>query len=465
MKKKLLHSDWTIFYIVSLLFALLLSFAFMGGDDVASMRLEGGTLAGYWLHSLELYQTQTARVLINFPIFIFTDHPPVFWAIYMGICLLVLMSAFSLLFVDREYRREGNHFIACMVMMFPFSVLYEAGWISTATTYLASAAFGFMALVPVRKAVYGEPFRWWEYILFAACLIYGANLEQMMAVLLACYTVAVLVLAFRKKTCPYLIVLLVLCILSAAFILLCPGNGARTDMEINTKYPPFAMLNLIDKAELGYSTALKWLLFDNNVFMAVSCILLALLIWKKYQDRFYRLLALFPVCVTLLTGPFSSAAETMFPYLACLKQDIPYYGLVNAANRGGILEFGRFFLMSLTVMTILAEFVLLADDAGTCLAAMILLLAGTASRVVLGFSPTIFASGNRTCSIMSFCIIGAVVLIYMHNIRRLQLSERFRKRILTAAEIVMAVCFVNLLFLVAAAFRTEFPYSFRVPLL
>ena len=121
--------------------------------------------------------------------------------------------------------------------------------------------------------------------------------------------------------------------------------------------------------------------------------------------------------------------------------------------------------MSITVLAICAEMVLLIDDVEICLACAALVLAGTGSRVVLGFSPTIFASGNRTCTIMSFCIIAAVTLIYMHNIRQGRLSERFRRRTLTVMDVIMAVCFVNLLFLTAAAFRTEFPYSYRLPLL
>lgn len=466
MKKRTILSEWGLCLAVSCAFAVILSFACMGGDDVASMHLEGGSLAQYWSRCVGMYQTQTARILINFPVFIFTDHSVVLWAAFMGLALFVLMSAMSFLLVERDFRREGNHFIACITMMFPFSVLYEAGWISTATTYLAPAAFGFMALVPIRKILRGEAFRWWEYPAYAACLIYSANLEQMMAVLLACYITAFIYTAFfRRKVSPYLSVLLLLCILSALFIITCPGNGGRVDMEINTKYPPFAMQNVLDKAELGYSTALKWLLFDNQVFVVLACGLLYALVRNRYEDRLFKGLALFPFLVVALTGPLYNVTETLFPYLGSLKEEIPYYGLINLADGGSVLAFGRFFLMSVTVLAICAEMVLLIDDVEICLACAVLVLAGTGSRVVLGFSPTIFASGNRTCTIMSFCIIAAVTLIYMHNIRQGRLSERFRRRTLAVMDVIMAVCFVNLLFLTAAAFRTEFPYSYRLPLL
>ncbi len=38
-----------------------------------------------------------------------------------------------------------------------------------------------------------------------------------------------------------------------------------------------------------------------------------------------------------------------------------------------------------------------------------LLISGVASRVAIGFSPSIFVSGNRTCAVMGYCIIAIAI--------------------------------------------------------
>ena len=106
----------------------------------------------------------------------------------MGVSLFVLLTAISALFVAAD-KRWGNTIAAGLVMLYPFTELGSAGFIATMTTYLSPIAFGMMALVPIRRMLGRERLCWYEMLGYCACLIFGANNEQMMIVILSVYTV------------------------------------------------------------------------------------------------------------------------------------------------------------------------------------------------------------------------------------------------------------------------------------
>ena len=85
--------------------------------------------------------------------------------------------------------------------------------------------------------------------------------------------------------------------------------------------------------------------------------------------------------------------------------------------------------------------------------AVILLAAGTASRVAMGFSPTIYASNTRTFAVMGFSVIAVGVLIYVKNVEKGILSKIVEKKILYGMRLSLLFSFINLWFLISTIFR------------
>ena len=190
------------------LFFLIFSFARRFNDDIWPGNLyENGNVLQYWQHSLNAYTTWSSRLFVNF-----------IW--------LILMYSLSKLFV-KQNKKECNFMIACLVMLFPFQYMSEAGWIATMTTYLSPTAFGFLSLIPIKKFLDNEKFSWWEYILYTVALIYGANIEQMMVVILGAYVVAAIYFLTVRQFHFYWIIQFLLSIVSCLNTLWCPGNHFR----------------------------------------------------------------------------------------------------------------------------------------------------------------------------------------------------------------------------------------------
>ena len=426
-----------IFYLVSVLFAFVFCFAVRARDDIGTNLLENGTLCGYWQKSAGLYQTWSSRVLINFLIFIFTDHVLAVWAFFMGVSMFVLLKAFSILLAGDgrgHGDRKSGHVIACLVMLYPFQDLSSAGWISTMTTYFSPIAFGFMSLVPIQKRKQGEGLRRWEYAAYALCLLFGADNEQMMVVLAACYLVAVLYFAVQRTVSRYVVFLFLLAVGRGFLTMFCPGNQVRKQAEVAAWFPSYGMLNIVDKADLGLFTTLEWIFLDCHVFTVVICIGLACLVWRKYRDWTIRMICLFPAAVSVFLYP-------VFHLLSV--GGVSYYGLVTAENRGGWRAFSLYFVLSFAAAVVCLELFLLLDDLWDLLGALVLLAAGMASRAAMGFSPTIYASGPRTCSVLGFCMIAAGLFVLFGNVPP-RVWQGGRARWVYALDVVVLGAFLKL---------------------
>ncbi len=410
-----LWNENKIIIITSVVFAVVFAFAHMALDDVAGMHVENGGLIGYCKKSVGMYFTWASRVIVNFVVFVFTDNNPIYWAIFNGISMLAMLAAIKKLFIG-DGKKASEIFMVCLVALFPYWHLASAGWMATVSTYFSPMAFGMLSLVPIKKICDGEQIEKREFVFYLACLIYGANNEQVMVVILLAYVIAFgWQLFMNKELNNQLLINVLAASASAIFIFTCPGNAARKIDETVSWFPGFGHLNVIDKAELGYETAAQWLVFGNNLFFEVICVLLCILVWIKYGDRMIRTVALIPAIMTVAFGPFKTILTSLYPQIDSLAADIPYWGLVNPANRGGLGPFAEFFLISICLFIVLANALLLCREWKNAVVIVTLLFAGFASRVAMGISPTIYVSGSRTSLVMCFCIIAVMIYIFSIN--------------------------------------------------
>ena len=445
------YHEKRVFFASSILFGILFSYIHVFCDDIAGMRIESGTLADYWERAVDACSWWSSRVLVNFVLLIFVDNSQFFlFGALMGLSLFILLYSFSELFTPAEgrYKRQCNLVITCLVLLFPFQYFKSAGWIATMTTYLTPTAFGFFSLIPIRKTLYNRKIKWWEYLLYSAALIYGANNEQMMVVILGCYGVCTMYFLMSKKVKPYLLVQLLLSVASCLNVMLCPGNFARAKSEIRW-YKNWRMFDRIDKVDLGYSTTMQWLLLGSNAFLIVICLLFAYLLWKKYRNIRLAATAGIPAAFTILFGPLRTITLTLFPSISLFTDGIERNGLVTVVNRGDFKAFSTYFIWMITLMLLCMAVILLQDSMIMLIASMSMLLFGAASRMVMGFSPTIYASAERTFTIMVFCVIGVACLAYSNSVERGYLDNRSLKAIGSIAAILIMISFISIMFMVS----------------
>lgn len=412
--KKLTQRKDFIFIVVSVIFAVILSDIKKGQDDVTLSSMIGDTPQMWFDWVYTSYFSWSSRVIVNYIFAVLLNVGKIVWMAYMGISMFVMLKAFEMLFFTDD-NELNSLFAVCIMCLFPFKHLVSAGWIATCATYFGPIAFGMICLVPIRHALEGKKEKILSFLFYCISLIYGANEEMMLVVIFLSYFTAMIYLSLKKKVNWQIIVLSLLCILSLIFTLTCPGNSNRGIREQAKFFPTFDMLDVIDKAELGWSTTIKWLLIDNNAFLIFTLCMMSWLIWRKYSETVFRVISLIPVAATLICGTFSDSLGKLFPFTIAFSYDIGFYGSftpINPELRRVVFQFA-FFLM--VVFCIVAELMLLHNKVEGFIADIVLIAAGTASRVAMGFSPTIYASGVRTFVPFIVCIIAVSVHIWCEN--------------------------------------------------
>ena len=411
MKKlpiKEVKSSTKLFFAVGAFFFLLASQVKIFGDDVVYNT--GGTaargiLADYFEQTAGFWTTWSSRIFVNYFVFFFNDDRELLWALCMGGAMLLLL--WSLYYICTNYRSQNLALlIAVLALAFPYTEFCTAGWISTTVTYFFPTALGIYCLTAIKKAYERVTCRAWEYASYSLSLVFAANNEQMAVVLFAAYFAAAGYFLYRKRNHAIIWFFFLLSSASLALHFLAPGNAARSAHEMQYRFQTFDMMSFMDKAELGLSTTIRWLFFGGNLFVVFICVVLMIMMFERYQSPFYRTLALIPVVVTAGYNLFFNSLQGAYPWINTLSAEISSFGMIDASNFWQRETFAQFICFGALVCVVILELFLLLDTPEELIVTFTLLLSSVATRVAIGFSPTIFVSGNRTGIVMGFGLMA-----------------------------------------------------------
>ena len=405
------------------------------GDDLAYKNI----LANQSLLSFlqERYYTWSSRVLIEAVMLPFAAGNVWVWKIADCLMIVLLIKVISELFggEGEPEKLRAQLLLFCMIWIVPFFSLSSAGWITTTINYLWPLTLGLVAMLPLKHWILEEKIPAWEYAVCPLCALYGANMEQMGAILLGSYIAIGGYLVWkRKKLPPFYFVQLVLITGSLAFILTAPGNACRTEAEMQRFFPEFAGLSAGQKLWMGFLDTTQYYLAAGDGQKSYIFGLFSLVLW---------------LAALLTFSGRRENAEKRGKYSVCgllvsLLPVVFYWGIGQAGNfllNSGILTRGRngigvlaqnrqipgmsYFSTGLVAFQTVGYLMVLAAVAGTilyvwgvseeALLELLILAAGFLSRLVVGFSPTIYASGDRTAL---FCT-AAILIVTLRNLQRI----------------------------------------------
>lgn len=410
--KKLLLSPYLPFVLYG---AIILVFHFCinlgwGDDAIFVSYLKDSFSLGTLVDVLKLrYQEWSSRVLIEAVLFVLV-HAPLLWKILDTAIMIWITVAFSLFF-NPQKRTDLNWIIVLCVLAFPITSMSTAGWIATTLNYSWPLALGLFALLPLVRRIQRKKSKLALDILSFPALLFAANHEQMCAVMLAICGLLSLYLWIRDKKFPWLSALqAVLCGASMLFILTCPGNSARTADEILAWFPEFADLSLLRKIELGYSSTMHQLIMQPDLVFTVFCLFLLIAVLVRKQKLLPRILAVVPLTGSLLFGLLSPVTSLLLPNILRLKEQmLPIGSGIQLAHPGTWLPD---IVFTLTLLCIFISLLYAFQNKELAFFACFLVLVGLATRIVMGFSPTVWASGSRTFIFLYFSLIAVSILLF-----------------------------------------------------
>lgn len=400
---------WGYFITITVMHLLMTENDLLDGKRYYAQALDGMSMREFLYIR---YETWSSRLVIDGACAVFA-RSVLLWTVADILILMLLAWSLSRIF-NAEKRKEVDWFIVAMLLIFPFETMSSAGWIATTMNYLWPATFGVFACVPIAKCYRGEKIHAAEWIGYIPAAVYACNMEQMCAVMFVIYVCAIAVLYVRIRSrhsdeCKnsfgplsgIILQFLVACA-SLAVIMKCPGNKARLAEEISTGVRNFEMLSFTDKLYMGYYTTCKELM-SGGLFVITVLAVLTVLVFHKYKETWARCISLIPL---LMVVGNSSIGIFSTHFLSVMTAS----DMMDAESYMTKTGYLVLFLQIAFLLCVLCEIALLCETYLQWILLTILCLIGVATRVVLGFSPTLYSSSNRTLTYLYFAWM--VIAIY-----------------------------------------------------
>lgn len=370
------------------------------------------------LHSR--YMGWTSRILIEVPLFILAHGMHmVLFGIANWIMHMMLLLSFMYL---TDYRH--NRVLVCLMLLYPVALMAGSGWMTAYITYFWPLACGVTAFVSLKKMYSGEKLSVLQVIFFTLCLVFAADLE-VSAIFYTCILCTFIVMMiwekrFDSQKIVYTVCQLLICAAGIVFALTCPGNEARKISNIAYWFPSYTSFTVVDKAVLGVNSAFLNL-YSNDIFWIMLCAsacLFSVLFGKRDVKK--TVVASTPLLLALLTTVLNPVVGNFYPEFTSLFDLFLDKKYVDATNYNSLAVYIPFIIFMLVAVALLMTIIDLFENEKKAFFACAVIVSGIMSRLTLGFSPTVFASGKRTFIFLDFAIIYVLVYLYEEHCDRMQ---------------------------------------------
>lgn len=332
------------------------------------------------------YNTWSSRIIIE-AILIVVSQFPIIWKILDVLVVLWICNSISNI-LNHEKDQRITWFIVFVLIMFPWESMGSAGWIATTVNYLWPLATGLFVISLATEFFRDAVISKYKIILSVPCLLYACNQEQMCAVMIAFLILGVVL--YKVKTNKFnstVIFWTIISLLSLCFIMFCPGNASRNVAEISTHFPEYTELTLLDKLDIGFASAFFPYITEIKVLYFLFICLLCIYSYKKRGLSIAFVAAIIPLAVSVIFGIFGSTVLSNTGIVQFIKD-----GLIATGTTTIVVNLLILFILVLVCTSIWLSF----DDKMTAFVLIYILGVGFATRMIMGFSPTIWASGSRT---------------------------------------------------------------------
>ncbi len=401
MKNKFIEQNKLVVFFFLLFFVVTLFLPLNWADDAVFLQ----KTADKTLHE---FLSGSARPFTDGLTYVFARNQWL-WRILNPVVLVLCIWAVSETLPEKP--KKGESIFISFSIAFATMAFVDAGFIATTLNYLWPITFGIISLIPLKKLFFAEESSILFKVISIPLLVYATNMQQMCAVLFVVFLCTNIYLAVKKqfKLFYFIQLLITFAGMSLSLLLNFTGDNSRIIRETNRYFPNFAELNIFEKAELGFSSTFFCYTMETRLtffaFLAFT-IFLAVSVFKKKSKLNQKIISLYPPIFTFVCGVLSLFDNPVYDFFS---DGMVNFGIGKGEYSFKVIPFIFFLLIFLSLIyTVLS----LVKENSLKLYAIIAFLLGLGSRMIMGFSPTVWASGYRTFSIM---LVSFVYIIFIVN--------------------------------------------------
>lgn len=385
----------------------------LSDDSVFKEVLKNETLIE---HIVSLYMVENGKIFPDTLAAIFTYVNPLIWKILnIGILFIIVIC------IDHLFISSGKRIFSCLaILLFPFSLLTSAGYVATSVNYLWSTAALLVSLLPLKYAAQFKK-RPMMYVVCFFAGLYAGNQEQAGAIVVTVYTFFILYSFFQKvKFHKYIWVQYILSILGVLFVFTAPGHIKRSTMYTIFNLPDFLTLDFFEKLIRGFTSTAAVIITGNTVIWPVFCFLLMLVVCYRNKEILIRLLSVIPLAGSLIFGNFRNLIfpeniSRKFAYYVSWGFSMPDYRPIDASTYAKWYYYVPMAVSFIIVGIILLEIFWAFNTEKSGLIIFLTFSAGLCTRLIMGFSPTLYGSSFRTF-IFLYLALGICIAILLDQL-------------------------------------------------
>lgn len=365
------------------------------------------------------YEMWSSRTLIEGALILLV-RAPLAWKILDSVAIIYIIFELSRL-LNPEKSLLKNIIIAVIPLTFPLSILYEVGFVATSINYIIPFACALPTISILYRRIIGRDVLALEYAVALPFLLFACFSEIICALVLLVALGCIVWKLVSRTGVPYAeIACVVIAIAYVVYHLTCPGNDARAEQEALTWLPEHSSLNLIEKAELGLRAMIFSLfMYDKNIVFVLMCLAIAIVVTLKTKKPLKIALAWLPFAISAIFGMLSPIL-TKLQFMSAIKSKILVALQAPKITLGGALcDLVAVFLL-FCVLFSLAEVI---ESTREYILLFYALGVGSATKIALGLSPTVWASGNRGATFLFISIAIATGVAVYEAIRQIKLKS------------------------------------------
>ena len=244
-------------------------------------------------------------------------------------------------------------------------------------------------------------------------LAYAANMEQALVVYTGCLAGVLLWHAAARRRVHWVVwAQLAVCAANALYAATCPGTAARIAGETTSWFTDFGMRTIWQNAELGISNAMYHVLYQKNTLFFAFCVVLALAVAARHRAWYVRLFGVLPAVAVAVLGVGGPLANKLVPSLSFFANVFTKDGYLNLLTVYSPKYWLAFLLLCAVLAACVLNLYLALGHTRAAFGAMLLFCAGFASYAMLGFSPTVMVSGQRTGFFLLMSVVVCTLLLW-----------------------------------------------------
>jgi hypothetical protein len=377
--------------------------------------------ASWWELVSSRFSGWTSRVVIDAVMFLLSRNWYVF--LFTNLIMFVLLYVFSLkTFLGKVGRREC-WFCVFMILIFPFGSFSSAGLMGTSLNYLWPLTTALIFGYSLRKVVLStDRIKPWEYFIYILLLLFAANMETVGVLLLGVIlTIIIYMLLNKMGLSKYLVLSAIITAGMTVIALIAPGNEQRRIIEIQWM-PNFMMFSPVEQIQIGYAYAVFSLIVGISMIFTIFSLLLFLAVLLQHKEKSFRGIAFVPIGASLIFSAISVIQQFVFvPGI----NEVLVYGfnldhLVRVANYNLISSYVPLMISGAIIIFVFSSLIIcFYEDIKVAWFYIILVVLGLATAVAMGFSPTIYVTGQRahTYALYIFVLLSLVLYQKLRDLK------------------------------------------------